>query len=160
MSELFPSTFKRKYFPRFQSLVFQRMLSMDIQSLRSLAQNQRSNGIARFRVPPEVFLRCSVRGSRVPQQCGDRASHLTRTPHTGNVLKGEEADRALEVFKLRLAKRLMSTPFFTLKLRGSDDLVEQINMTLRRERRDSLRTGDREKTNPPRRRNAQSILSR
>ena len=48
VSELFPSSFKRKYFPRFQSLVFQRMLSMDIQSLRSLAQNQRSNGIVTF----------------------------------------------------------------------------------------------------------------
>lgn len=116
VSELFPSSFKRKYFPTFQSLVFRRMLSMDIQSLRSLAQNQRSNGIIMFQ---------------------DSTKSLFNL--IGNVLKGDEADRVLEVFKLRLAKRLMSTPFFTLKLRGSDDLIDQINMTLRRERRDSFR---------------------
>ena len=124
VSELFPSSFKRKYFPQFQALVFQRMLSMDIKALRSLAQNQRSDGIVTF-----------------------QSSTKSLFDLLGNVLKGEEADRALEVFKLRLAKRLMSTPFFTLKLRGSDDLIEQINMTLRRERRDSFRErGDRRKS--------------
>eukprot|EP00939_MAST-03C_sp_MAST-3C-sp1_P000808 g808.t1 len=116
VSQVMLSSFKRTFFESFQNVVCDRMLSLNHAAMRSLAQNRNSQELATF----------------------NRAlDHLYQL--LPEVLSGDKANEIVETFRLRLARVLLSSAFFTLQLRGADDLILQINMALRREKRKSFR---------------------